>query len=301
VARSLHPCPRLTVLLVAACLAAAASATAQTPQEPLWEFGLGVAALGFADYRGADTAHVYPLPMPYFIYRGHLLRADRDGLRGLFFSQEVAELNISVNATTPVRSSNTPARHGMPNLAPTVEIGPSLDLHLWHAADRHARLDLRLPVRTALTVESSPRSIGWFFAPRLTLDLFDVGGQAGWDLGLLAGPLYADRSYHEYFYGVAPQFATVDRPAYEAHGGYSGSQALVSLSKRFPRYWIGAFARYDALSGAAFEPSPRVRSNSYWMAGIGIAWMIRESSSMVDAEDEGPYRSPHDQDAAALR
>lgn len=279
---------RLARLLVACGLGFVATAAAAMPQQPLWELGLGVGALAFADYRGADTAHVYPVPVPYLVYRGRFLRADRDGVRERFFKQEVAELSISLNATTPVRSGDTPARQGMPDLRPTVEVGPSLDLHLWRSADRHARLDLRLPARVALTVESSPTSIGWFFAPCVNLDLIDVGRHAGWNLGLLAGPLYAERRYHEYFYGVAPQFASAGRPAYEAQGGYSGSRVIVSLSKRFRSYWIGAFARYDVLGGAAFAPSPLIRADSYWMTGIGIAWMIGESSRMVDASEEGP-------------
>jgi outer membrane protein len=256
-----------------------------TPQ-PLWEFGLGVGALAFADYRGADSGHVYPLPVPYFTYRGRFLRADRDGVRGLLIDRDVAELNLSVNATTPVRSGETLARRGMPNLRPTAEIGPSLDWHLWRSADRRLRLDLNLPARTAITVEAAPRSIGWTFAPHLNLDLLDVGGHAGWNLGVLAGPLYANRRYDQYFYGVAPQYATAGRPAYQAPGGYAGTQFLLALSKRYPGYWVGAFARYDQLRGAAFEPSPLVRSNGYWLGGVGIAWMIGQSSRRVDVRDD---------------
>jgi outer membrane scaffolding protein for murein synthesis (MipA/OmpV family) len=263
-----------------------ASAAADPPQQPLWEVGLGVGALAFADYRGADTGHVYPLPVPYFVYRGQFLRADRDGVRGLLFDQRVVELNISVGATTPVRSGDTLARHGMPDLKPTVEIGPSIDVHLWKSVDRKVHLDLRLPARAAVTVESSPRSIGWFTAPQLAVDVLDVGHHPGWDLGLLAGPLYADQRYHQYFYGVAPQYATADRPAYQAHGGYSGTEGLVSLSKRFQNYWVGAFVRYDVLNGATFASSPLVRSNGYWATGVGIAWMIGQSSRMVDVIDD---------------
>lgn len=279
--RDRPPRRRLAALLLG--LGLAPTAGAALPQEPLWEFGLGVGALGFADYRGADTGHVYPLPVPYFVYRGRFLRADRDGVRGLLVDRDVAELNVSLNATTPVRGSDTPARAGMPNLRPTVEIGPSLELHLARLASGRARLDLRLPVRAAFTVEASPRLVGWLATPRLNLDLDDLGGHAGWDLGLLAGPLYASRSYHRYFYGVAPEYATGRRPAYAPSGGYSGAEALVSLSKRFAGYWVGAFARYDALAGAAFAPSPLVRSNGYWAVGVGVAWIIGRSSRMVDA------------------
>ena len=260
---------------------------AEAAQKPLWEFGLGVGALAFSDYRGADAMDVYPLPLPYFVYRGTFLRADRDGMRGRFLKSDLAELNISVNGTTPVRSHASGARVGMPDLKPTLEVGPSLELHLWRSIDRRVALDLRLPARVALTIESSPRAIGVLFEPRLNLDVRDVGGLRGWTLGLLAGPLFADRRYHQYFYGVPTQFALPARPAYDAHGGYAGTQAIASLSKRYPRYWVGTFLRHDTLSGAVFTPSPLVRTNRYWAAGIGIAWMIGESTQHVETPDDG--------------
>lgn len=252
-------------------------------QEPLWEFGLGVGALTFMDYRGADTAHAYPVPIPYFVYRGKFLQADRNGLKGRLFNQDRVELSISLNATTPVRKNAT--RRGMPDLRPTVEIGPSLDLDVWRSTDERVKLDLRLPVRAAFTIEASPRVIGWFFAPHVNIDIANVGGQPGWNLGLLAGPLFADDRYHDYFYSVAPQYATAGRPAYQARGGYSGTQVLGSLTKRYPAYWVGAYVRHDTLSGAAFTASPLLKRDGYWSAGVAVAWIIRQSSRLVDAED----------------
>lgn len=261
----------------------AAQAESENERLPLWEFGLGVGALALDDYRGADAAHIYPIPIPYLVYRGEFLRADHDGLRGVFFNRDLIEINVSVNATTPVQSSNTRAREGMPDLKPTVEIGPSMDWHIWRSDERRVRLDLRMPLRAAVTVEGSPHPIGWFFAPRLTVDFLDIGAHSGWDLGLLAGPLVASRRYNQYFYTVAPEYSRLDRPAYQAPGGFAGTETLMAVSKRFPGYWVGAFVRYDTLSGAVFADSPLVRSNSYWAAGIGIAWMIGKSSTMVDA------------------
>jgi outer membrane protein len=102
-----------------------------------------------------------------------------------------------------------------------------------------------------------------------------------WNLGMQAGPLYATDDYHQYFYGVDPAFATSERPAFTASGGYSGALALVSLTRRFPRFWIGAFARYDTLKGAAFEDSPLVRRDYSVMAGFAIAWVFLESGRKV--------------------
>jgi outer membrane scaffolding protein for murein synthesis (MipA/OmpV family) len=105
-----------------------------------------------------------------------------------------------------------------------------------------------------------------------------------WNVGMQAGPLFASREYHDYFYGVAPEFATPERPAFEATSGYSGTLALVSISRRFPRFWVGAYARYDTLKGAAFESSPLVRRDYSVMAGFAIAWVFLESDRKVEVD-----------------
>jgi outer membrane protein len=274
---------RGTRKLVAVLLSCALAAAAAAKEEPLLEFGLGLGALAFEDYRGSATTHVYPLPVPYFLYNGKFLKADREGVRGTLFNQDWVELNLSGNATTPVRSDR--ARHGMPDLKSTLEIGPSLDFHLLHSTDSRIKLDLRLPLRSAITVDTPPRFIGWTFTPRLALDVADPAGFAGWNAGLLIGPLFADRRYHEYFYSVAPPYATASRPAYQAAGGYAGTQVIAALSKRYPRYWVGAYVRADTLAGAAFEDSPLVQRSSYWSAGVGISWMIHTSTQVVEVPD----------------
>src|SRR5438477_11950286 len=135
------------VLLTAAALAAAACAAARAEPKPLWEFGLGAGALVFNDYRGADSVHVYPVPVPYLVYRGKFLRSDHNGLRGRLLEQERIELNLSVNGPTPVRSDSS--RHGMPDLRPTPEIGPSLEWHRWERNTARGRLEPHLAARAA--------------------------------------------------------------------------------------------------------------------------------------------------------
>src|SRR5579863_9629630 len=133
---------------LAAVLAAAVfSPLSYAKEAPLWEFGLGAGAIAFQDYRGSDTTHAYPLPVPYIVYNGKFLKADRDGVRGTLFNQNWLEINLSFNLTTPVR--NDRERSGMPDLRPTVEIGPSFDFHLFRSGDRKVKLDLRMPLRAA--------------------------------------------------------------------------------------------------------------------------------------------------------
>jgi MipA family protein len=267
------------VLLAVALLC---SAAARADLRPEWEFGLGASALTLPDYRGSDESRGYLLPFPYLIYRGERLRVDRQGVRGIFFESDRVEFNLSLNATPPVDSADNRAREGMPSLDPTIEIGPRLDLTVARDRAREWSFELRLPLRAAIATDfSHTKHVGWVAYPHLHFFTRPELGGVKWNLGVQAGPLVATDDYHEYFYGVEEAFARPDRPAFTAAGGYSGALALVSLTRRFPRFWVGGFARYDTLKGAAFEASPLIRRNYSVMAGFAIAWVFLESGRMV--------------------
>jgi outer membrane scaffolding protein for murein synthesis (MipA/OmpV family) len=240
-----------------------------------------MSALHFPDYRGSDESGFFAIPFPYAVYRGKIFKADEEGVRGALFESERVELNVSLGASVPVNSDDNRARQGMPDLQPTVEFGPSLDFNIWRSADRRLKLELRLPVRLAVTVLGGVENVGWETSPRIAFDITDVAGLADWDLGLLAGPIFASERKHDYFYTVKPRYATPDRPAFDAKAGYSGSQLIVSVSKRYEKLWLGAFARWDNLGGAAFTDSPLVMQENYFAAGVGVAWILKESSVRV--------------------
>lgn len=276
---------RLATALAAMAVLGPGAVCAQGRDEPLWEAGAGVAALHLPDYRGSSQSRAYALPVPYVVYRGDFLKADRHGVRGVFFASDRIDFNLSVGASLPVDSSRSRARAGMPDLRPSLELGPSVDLTLWRRADRRARLELRLPLRGAVTLESDPRYIGAQFFPHLNLDVNDAGGFAGWNLGLLAGPVYTDRRYNRYFYSVAPEHATAARPAYDPGGGYGGAQFIAALSRRYRQFWVGGYLRYDTLAGATYAASPLVTSRRYAAGGIGLSWIFSESSRRVPVGD----------------
>ncbi|MBC7942016.1 MAG: MipA/OmpV family protein, partial [Chitinophagaceae bacterium] len=189
--------------------------------QPLWELGLGVGALRLPHYRGSDQSHSWLLPVPYAVYRGAFFKADRDGTRALLFNSERVKFDLSLAASAPTRSGDNEARRGMPDLAPTLEFGPNLNVTLARGNDW--KFDLRVPVRAVFTLESRPESAGISASPHLNLDL----KLSGWNLGLQGGPMWGDRRRHAYFYDVAPQFATATRPAYSARGGGAGWEGTV--------------------------------------------------------------------------
>lgn len=271
---------RLCAALVAAVLLLPGLRPAGAADLPLWELGLGVAGLSLPHYRGAERSSRWLLPVPYAVYRGEVLRANRDGVKALLFDSDAVDFDLSLAATAPSRSADEPAREGMPDLAGTLEFGPNLNLRL--ARGPGWKLELRLPVRAAMTLENSPRAIGWASMPNVNLDRA-VGP---WDIGLQAGVLWGSRRLHSYFYDVDPAYASATRPAYRAEGGSSGWQATLGVSRRDGNRWFGAFVRTGSLAGSAVADSPLVRRTQSTNFGVAMSWVLWRSERLVPDRDE---------------
>lgn len=262
----------------------AVSAHAEQSLLPLWEVGAGMAVLSFPDYRGSDEQHQFSLPIPYVVYRGETLQIDRQKARGLLFTSGQTELDISVNASVPVRSDKNKAREGMPNLDTTVEIGPQLN-YLFFDNERQ-RLRLHVPLRSVEAVDHGHlHNVGWLASPTLSMDIKNSGPDKGWNLSISGGPIWADAHYHDYYYGVAPLYTTAARPAYRGHGGYSGSHLTLSMSKRYPKMWAGGFVRVNDVHGSTFEDSPLLKRKTGLMAGIAISWVFAQSDKLTMAAE----------------
>lgn len=273
-------------------IAAAPCPSAFADEAASWEVGLGIGAVSAFDYRGSDERRNYVLPVPYFVYRGERLRVDRRGVRGELLETARASFNVSASLGPPADSDENAARAGMPDLHPTLEIGPSLDVRLRADEDAGRSLSVRLPLRAVIATDLSEADyIGVLFLPHLALDFRNLGPAGGWSLGLSAGPIFASRAYHNYYYAVPSAFATPARPAYDARGGYSGLSFGLTLSKRYSKYWVGTFLRYDNLSGAAFEDSPLLRTRHAFLAGFGVSRILAQSSRPAPPP-RGPFDRP---------
>jgi hypothetical protein len=203
-------------------------------------------------------------------------------MHGRFFDTDRVEIGISIFGSPPVRKNS--AREGMPDLDATLEIGPSLDFFLYRSPDRKNALSLRLPARKVIATDFSHLThVGWIYQPNLNLDIHDLAGERGLNLGLLASVLYTDGGYNRYFYGVDPSFATPERPAFSVDGGYAGTTWIASLSRRYPGFWVGGFIKWDSVSGAVFSGSPLVKSTYNLSSGFAVSWIFGESPEKVEA------------------
>ena len=251
--------------------------------EPLWELGMGVGGLRLPHYRGSDQSHNLLLPVPYAIYRGKVFRATREGARAVLLDSDLVDVDVSVSASAPTRSGDNVARAGMPDLAPTVAVGPNINWRLARgtAWDSNWRVDLRLPVLAVFTLQRHSQTLGWTANPVLNLDMI----WQGWNVGLQAGPMWATRRYHAYFYDVAPAYATATRAAYNAPSGNAGWRWTAGASRRYGKLWVGGFVRGDSVSGAAFEASPLVKQRHAYSVGLAMSWVFAVSDERVAIDD----------------
>lgn len=254
-------------------------------EKPLWELGAGVGVLQMPDYRGSDKNRLYVLPYPYFIYRGDVLKVDRERITGRLFKTDRLVLDFSFFGQVPVRSSDNDARRGMPDLDPTFEAGPSLNITLLDNRQANYKLNLTLPIRAGFSTDFySLRHEGWIFAPRLVFQKNDLIPKTGVNLGISLGPIFADSAYHRYYYSVEPVYATDSRPAYSASGGYGGSALTVGMSKEHKQLVFNLFVSMDFLHGAVMEDSPLVKTRTSVMSGFSVSWIFRKSDKNVMAD-----------------
>lgn len=240
---------------------------------PLWELGLFGGAVSQQAYPGAEQQVNRALVLPWFIYRGEFLRADRDTLGLRAFKSQDLELDIGVAGAFGSRADDIDARRGMPDLGTLVEFGPRLTWKLGEAAG--GRWRVQLPVRGVYDLSDGGAQRGVSFEPELQ---FERGTASGWRYSTSVSAVFANRKLADTFYGVAPRYATATRPAYQAESGLVAWRLSVSASRALAPDWrLFGFARLETVSGAANRASPLVRQTTGASVGLGVAWTWQQS------------------------
>jgi outer membrane protein len=273
----------LVVLLAMGGSAWGAVATNGPPALPKWEVGLFGLGARMPCYRGSEDYKWYAFPVPYFIYRGDYIQADREGVRGLFFKGAWVETELSISGSPPVREG-TSAREGMPELDPLLELGPAMRLFLYRGKKVSA-LYFEAAVRAVGSIDRdnfSPGYEGERASLSLVLARFTPRAGSPWNVGVKGGVDFADDQYHGYFYDVDERYETSTRPAYQSGGGYGGASLSSWVSRKLnDRVSLSAYARLENCEGAVYEDSPLVRSRNNVTVGAALSWKIAESSTKV--------------------
>jgi len=281
---------RLLGLAVAAGALSAGAAHAQEQQpapepQPLWELRLGASGLFAPDYPGSDQYHLRGVGAPLFIYRGERIRIGADEpnavARAIAVQDRRFELDLSVDAAYGAESKDNDARAGMPDLDTQLEIGPQLTINLqdtgWTEEGRR-RLRLLLPVRhVGATDFKNYEELGFIFQPALTYRR-QWPGDPMMSFSTTFAVTFATEGVQDYYYQVDPAFATPNRPAFDAEGGYLGAHLQFSGRREIrPDTHLFVTYRLRSLDGAANQASPLHRENLTHALSVSLVWTALRS------------------------
>ncbi len=272
---------------LAACMLAAGDGFGETTEAqklPLYEYGVIGLAATIPHYRGSDDYETYVFPLPYIIYRGEVIKADRDGVRGIFWKYKNFETDISLSGNPP--SKNNEARQEMPDLDAMGEVGPALNYY-FHRRGERDNLFFQANLRAAFAVDFDSGLDISYEGLNSTLALIfndtDLLKDHRARFHVSGGVQFANADLHSYFYEVAPRFATSTRRAYEAEGGYSGFFLAGSVVKDLTdSLSISGYARWMNIDGAVFEDSPLVETTNNAIVGALLIWKIGQSETLVE-------------------
>ena len=252
--------------------------------KPLWEVGLYNIAARLPLYRGSGSDRWYVFPLPYLIYRGDVIQANREGVKGIFYKKGHIETDISVYGNPPVDSDDK-SRDEMPELDAIVEMGPSVK---WHFIEQGLpdMFYLEAAVRGTGSV-GFDRGMdmayqGLHGVLRLCYYNEELFLNRGFSFGFTAGVDWADDRFNGYFYDVPDRYRQPGREPFRSGGGYAGGSVMVSGQKRLTNsLWLGLFSRWENITGAVFEESPLVGKENNLSMGCTLIWEIAVSDEKV--------------------
>jgi len=249
------------------------TATMTHAQKTTWELGAGMGNINTPLYPGTDERKNYFLPYPYLKLETEYFKID-EGIQAFLFQTKDIKLDLTLDLGLPVSSKDSQLRTGMPELNTVIQLGPSLEITLHGSKQAASEFRVEFPLRTAIASDiKHTENIGWVFEPRVTYDKNRLDNNS-WSGSITAGLRYATRDYHAYYYDVAPQYATAQRPVFYSDKGFNAWLIDSSATYRTKNMITWFFARYMNLEDSEYEFSPLVNDRNYLMIGAGITWII---------------------------
>jgi outer membrane protein len=266
---------RAALVFVLASLTSLGAAAQVPAGTPLWELGGVAVGVSQQAYPGSDQQVNRALALPFFVYRGEVVRADRDtaGLRAV--KTDSFEIDVGVAGAFGSNSNAIDARRGMRDLGTLVELGPRLKWNLG-AAPGGGLWRAEFPLRAVFDLSDGAARRGLNFEPKL---VFERQTRSGWRYSTSVSAIVADPQLARTFYEVGGNDATAFRPAYTAKSGLLAWRLSTFASRELSPDWrLFGFARLDSVVSSANENSPLVRQTNGASIGLGVAytWMRSE-------------------------
>jgi MipA family protein len=232
-----------------------------------YQLGVGVLVGSQPHYPGAAQSSRFVLPVPYITYRSPKLQIDRLGASGLLAQGDGWTIDLSLAGALAVDNDDNLLRVGMPALDWIGEAGPVLKIDI---AEHWA---VHLPVRAAVATDfKQAESIGWRIEPQLRYER-EIYPQLQFSSVLAYA--HSSSAYHQYFYGVAPQYQTSSRPVYTATSGSSGWRFANGMTLQQGDWRFGVYSRYDYLADAVYADSPLFAKSHQLAAGFVVVRILK--------------------------
>jgi len=257
--------------------------------KPRWEAGIGGGYLNGFDYPGSSDPNRRGIALPFFIYRSPVVRLGDGGLRAVALERARFKVDVSFGGGISSSAESGGVRDGLPDLDFLFEVGPRAQLVFvnrampdggrWQFSSSAA---LRYVVSTDF---SSLDGLGVLGELGLSAVRRRVAGTR-FDLIARLNAVVAEDRLHEYYYEVAPEFANTTRAAFDAGGGYLGTELFLGAAYRpTPRVRLFAGIGQSLNGGTANEDSPLFETAEATAFAIGFAWTLAQSEDTVSIVD----------------
>lgn len=255
-------------------------------RKPRWEAGLGGGYINSVDYPGSTDPNVKQIVLPFFIYRSRLFRFGDGGAGAVAVEQPRLKLDVSLGGSLNADSEAGSVREGFPELDLLFELGPRLQYKLlarqWANGSR-SELTIDTKVRAVLATDfEGIRAQGFVLGAGFELRQRAIAGEKV-DLIFNTDISFGDQRYNDYLYTVPAEYATPQRPLYEAKPGYVETRAFFGLAFR-PVQSLRIFTGVSAFSYAnsANEESPLFETTTSTQYAVGVVWTAFSSKNSID-------------------
>lgn len=245
--------------------------------KPLYELGLLGAGGTIADYPASDQTRTRSLVLPYFIYRGDLLKSDQQqGTRLSLLSAEKIDVDFSFGGSFQTDTDKNDARRGMPKLDWTIEFGPRL-LYYFYKNPELAQVRMGFPLRSAFATDFQRiRSVGYTVSPTFQIDFYDVL-VPNLNFYFIANYDWLDEGLADYFYQVDPQYQTAERSAYDARSGGLGYDLSISTKYQVDQMMMLFATRYSNYVDSSNRASFLHKKDDNWTYFLALGWVFYKS------------------------
>ncbi len=257
--------------------------------KPGFEFGLAAASVQVAAYPSSSVTSERYFLAPWFVYRSDNVQVKDGGIKLIAYESEKLTIDLGLGGSLNADTSETPLRDGMPDIDYLLELGPRFNVRLMDNTNTHGRNRLNWITAYRFALSTDFKRLD-YRGPVLNTELsFRRSGLANNKLSFQAsiGSTWVGNQLMDYFFSVAPEFETADRPQYNANGGFLG----LDLSAGFQYKPVPAVNTFlglgvTSLNGSKNDDSPLFEEDINTRVIVGVSWKLYQSKRTVSVANE---------------